>query len=138
MQILNQKRGHCNGTRYIVTQISPRIIYATKLGYNTNYPNATIMIPKTPIYTKQDDFPFILKQIQWPVRIAYIMSMNKSQGQTFTKCGLLLPNIVFTHRQLYVGQSRCGEPNNLFIYVNQDEYSDIPNDKLYTRNLVHP
>ena len=61
------------------------------------------MIKKIPVHTKQDDFPFILKQIPRPVRIAYVMFMNKSQGQTFTKCGLLLPNSVFTHGQLYVG-----------------------------------
>ena len=138
MRNLNQKRGHCNGTRYMVTQVTSRIIYATKLGCNANDPNATIMIPKIPIHTKQDDFPFILKRIQWPVRIAYVMSMNKAQGQTFTKCGLLLPNSVFTHGQLYVGLSRCGEPKNLFIYVNQDEYSHLPNDKFYTRNVVYP
>ena len=96
------------------------------------------MIPKIPIHTKQDDFPFISKRIQWPVQISYIMSVNKSQGQTFTKCGLLLPNSVFTHRQLYVGLSRCKEPNNVFIYVNQDEYSHLPNDKFYTINVVYP
>ena len=96
MRNLNQKRGHCNGTRYILIQVSSIIIYATKLGCNANDPNAAIMIPKIPIHTKQDDFPFILKQIQWPVRIAYVVSMNKSQGQTFPKCSILLPNSVFT------------------------------------------
>ena len=120
MQILNQKRVHCNGMQYIVTQLSSRILYATKLGYNANDLNATIMIPKIPIHIKQGGFPFILKQIQWPVRIAYVMFVNKAQGRTFTKCGLLLLNSVFTHGQLYVGLSICGEPNNLSIYVNQD------------------
>ena len=126
--------------RDIVTQVSSRIIYATKLGCNSNDPNATIMIPKIPIHTKQDDFPFILKRIQWPIRIAYryVVSMNKGQGQTFSKCSLLLPNSVFTHGQLYVGLSRCGEPNNFSIYVNQGEYSHLPNDKFYTRNVVYP
>ena len=138
MQNLNQKRGHCNGTRYIVTQVSSRIIYETKLVCNANDPNATIMIPKILIHTKQDDFPFNLKRTQWPVRIAYVMSMNKSQGHTFTKCGLLLPNSFFTHGQLYVGLSRYGEPNNFYIYINQDEYSHLPNDKFYTRNVVYP
>ena len=85
MQNLNQKRGHCNGTRYIVTQVSSKIIYATKLGRNANDPNATITIPKIPIHTRQDDFLFILKRIQWPVQIAYVMFMDKAHGQTFTK-----------------------------------------------------
>ena len=105
MQNLNQKRGHCNGTRYIVTRVSSIIIYAKKLVYNANDPNTTIMIPEIPIHTKQDDLPFILTIIQWTVQIAYVMSMNKAQGQTLTKCVLLLTNSVFTHRQLYVGLS---------------------------------
>ena len=66
------------------------------------------------------------------------MSTDKAQVQKFTKCGLVLPNSVSTHRNLYVGLSRCGEPNNLSIYDNQDEYSHLPNDKLYTRNMVYP
>ena len=66
------------------------------------------------------------------------MSMNKSQGQTFPKCSLLLPNSVFAHGHLYVGLLICGEPNNLSIYVNQDKYSHLPNDKFYTRNVVYP
>ena len=107
MQNLNQKRGNCNGTRYIVTQVSSKIIYATKLGRNANDPNATITIPKIPIHTKKDDFQFILKIIQGTVRISCVMSMYKSQGQTFTKCSIILPNSVFTHKQLYVGLSRC-------------------------------
>ena len=138
MRNLNQKRGHCNGTRYIVTQVPSRIIYATKLVFNANDPNATIMIPKIPIHANQDDLLFILKWIQWPVQIAYVVSMNKSQGQTFNKCGLLLPNSVFAHGQLYVGLSRYGEPNNFFIYFNQDEYSCLPNDKFHTINVVYP
>ena len=138
MQNLNQKRGHSNGTRYIVTQVLSRIIYATKLVCNSNDPNATIMIQKIPIHTNQDDFPFILKRIQWPVQIAYVVSMNESQGQTFTKCCLLLTNSVFTYGQLYIGLSRCGEPNDLSIYVNKDEYSYLLNDKFYTRNVVYP
>ena len=123
---------------YVPIQVSSRIIYATKLGFNANDPRATIVIPKIRIHTKQDDFPFILKRIQWPFRIAYVMSMNKAQGQTFTKCGLLLHKSVFTREQLYVVLYRCGEPNNLSICVNQDEYSHLPNDKFYTRNVVYP
>ena len=93
---------------------------------------------KIPIHTKKDDFQFILKIIQGTVRISCVMSMHKSQGQTFTKCSIMLPNSVFTHKQLYVGLSRCWELNNMSIYVMQDEYSHLPNDKFYTTNVDYP
>ena len=38
------------------------------------------------------------------------MTINKSQGQTFRRTGLLLPESCFAHGQLYVAFSRCGYP----------------------------
>ena len=40
------------------------------------------------------------------------MTINKSQGQTFRRTGLLLPESCFAHGQLYVAFSRCGYPPN--------------------------
>ena len=41
------------------------------------------------------------------------MTINKSQGQTFRRTGLLLPESCFAHGQLYVAFSRCGYPTNV-------------------------
>ena len=67
------KRGHCNGTLYIVTQVSTRLIYAMQLWCNANDLNTMILIPKIPIHTNQDDLTFILNRIQCPVQIAYVI-----------------------------------------------------------------
>ncbi|UYV63464.1 hypothetical protein LAZ67_2004153 [Cordylochernes scorpioides] len=46
---------------------------------------------------------YILKRHQFPLRLAFAMTINKTQGQTFARVGLLLQEEpVFTHRQLYV------------------------------------
>ena len=34
--------------------------------------------------------------------------MNKAQGQSSNKCGMLLPKQLWTHDQIYVALSRCG------------------------------
>ncbi|XP_078430033.1 uncharacterized protein LOC144702044 [Wolffia australiana] len=38
----------------------------------------------------------------YPVRLAFAMTIKKSQGQTLNTVGLYLPNPLFTHGQLYV------------------------------------
>ncbi|GFY27436.1 ATP-dependent DNA helicase [Trichonephila clavipes] len=47
--------------------------------------------------------------------LAFAMSINKSQGQTMSICGLDLENPCFSHGQLYVACSRVGKPSNLFV-----------------------
>jgi ATP-dependent DNA helicase PIF1 len=43
------------------------------------------------------------------------MTINKSQGQSLGVVGLSLGDPVFSHGQLYVGCSRVGNPNHLFV-----------------------
>ena len=47
---------------------------------------------------------------QLPVRHVYVMTINKSQGQSLKRTGLYLPDVCFAHGQLYVAFSRCGHP----------------------------
>ncbi|XP_073990502.1 uncharacterized protein [Rhodnius prolixus] len=67
------------------------------------------------------------KRLQFPIRLAFAMSINKSQGQTMSICGLDLENPCFSHGQLYVACSRVGKPSNLFV---------LAKDRL-TKNIVH-
>ena len=52
---------------------------------------------------------------QFPIRPAFAMTINKAQGQTLSKCGVLLDEPVFTHGQLYVAALRCGPQNCRFL-----------------------
>jgi len=49
------------------------------------------------------------------------MTINKSQGQTLKVAGLNLSEPVFSHGQLYVGCSRVGNPNSLYIFTKEDK-----------------
>jgi ATP-dependent exoDNAse (exonuclease V) alpha subunit len=64
------------------------------------------LIPRIALYPSQTNLPFQFKRLQFPVRLAFAMTINKSQGQTLDKIGLSLPNELFAHGQLYVSLSR--------------------------------
>lgn len=71
------------------------------------------------------DLTFEFKRLQFPIRLAFAMTINKSQGQTLKVVGLNLQNPCFSHGQLYVACSRGGTPNNLFIFADNNRTKNI-------------
>jgi ATP-dependent exoDNAse (exonuclease V) alpha subunit len=63
------------------------------------------------------DLPVILKRLQFLVLLAFAMTITKSQGQTFDRVGILLPEPVFSHGQLYVAISRATSKDGLFSFL---------------------
>ena len=63
------------------------------------------------------DMPFEFKRLQFPIRLAFAMTINKSQGQSLKVCGLNLEHSCFSHGQLYVACSRVGRPSALFVFA---------------------
>ena len=66
-------------------------------------------------------------RMQFPIRLAYAMTINKSQGQTLDKVfggteqqriqvGLILRTAAFTHGQVYVALSRVAEYDSILVY----------------------
>jgi len=54
---------------------------------------------------------FEFKHLQFSVRLAFAMAINKAQGQSLQVCGLNFANPCFLHGQLYVACSQVGEPS---------------------------
>ncbi|KAI5408976.1 hypothetical protein KIW84_054703 [Lathyrus oleraceus] len=50
--------------------------------------------------------PFVLIRKQFPVKLSFAITINKSQGQTIPNFGIYLPRHVFSHGQLYVALSK--------------------------------
>jgi ATP-dependent DNA helicase PIF1 len=64
---------------------------------------------------------FGFKRLQFPVRLAFAMTINKAQGQSLQVCGLNLENPCYSHGQLYVACSRVGKPSDLFVYIPEEK-----------------
>ena len=83
--------------------------------------------------SSDDSQPFALRRRQFPVKLAYAMSINKAQGQTFGLVGVYLPTPCFSHGQLYVAMSRVGKVSVVRICTEMAETSGI-----FTGNPVWP
>ena len=128
---LNQRAGLCNGTRLTVTSIGEWTIEAKIM--NEHHENQTFAIPRITLSLKSNKWPFVLQRRQYPIRVCYAMTINKSQGQTLSTVGIYLKKPVFTHGQLYVAVSRVTTKQGLRIYLEDDD----GNPSSETRNIVY-
>nr|XP_036224310.1 uncharacterized protein LOC106621587 [Bactrocera oleae] len=117
---INQPR-LCNGTRLSIKKLLNNVIEATIL--KGKYKGEDVLIPRIPMIPT--DVPFEFKRLQFPVRLAFAMTINKSQGQSLSVCGINLENPCFSHGQLYVACSRVGKPSDLFIYAPGNQTKNI-------------
>ncbi|CAI0418560.1 unnamed protein product [Linum tenue] len=127
---LNPALGLCNGTRIMITMLGNDIIKGNIMGGTLD--TDEVIVPRIVLNIENPKWPFILKRRQFPVRLCYGMTINKSQGQTLDKVGIYLPEPVFSHAQLYVAVSRVKSARGLRILIDNPE--DIPHD--HTRNIV--
>lgn len=111
----------CNGTRLAVKCLKNNIIEATIL--KGKFKGEDVIIPRIPMIPP--DLPFNFKRLQFPIRLAFGMTINKAQGQSMGVCGIFLENPVFSHGQLYVGCSRVGKPSSLFVYAKDRKTKNI-------------
>jgi hypothetical protein len=135
---LNTRAGLCNGTRLIVRELKNNVIDANILKEKSL--GERVFIPRIDLIPSEDEFPVTVRRRQFPIRPAFAMTINKSQGQTFEKVGIYLPSPVFSHGQLYVAFSRAKSKNNVKIKIEETERQgklESKSDRVFTINCVY-
>jgi hypothetical protein len=127
---LDPSNGLCNGTRMILLQIRPRVLVCRILG--GKHAGRTAFIPRITIKPSNEDMPIPLLRRQFPVCLAFAMTINKSQGQSVAHVGLDLRIPVFAHGQLYVALSRCTSSQRIKVLFPEQEQGTK------TTNIVYP
>ena len=120
--------GLCNGTRLRVLDLSNNLIKCEIL---TGDKSGEVVFLNRITLICDDEYPFTFKRRQFPVKLAFAMTINKSQGQTFNKIGIDLRRDVFNHGQLYVAISRVRSWNSLKIYLGSHRQNKIVKNNVY-------
>ena len=129
------RNGLCNGTRLIVTNVTPRLLTARIC--TGAHVGRIVTIPRIDVYSAPNTLPFTLRRRQFPVQLAFSVTINKSHGQTLNRVGLYLPNPVFTHGQYYVEISRCGDWQSTKIFIKPSpEGQGIVEGVHFTKSIV--
>ncbi|XP_044591110.1 uncharacterized protein LOC123269434 [Cotesia glomerata] len=111
----------CNGTRLVVEKLMNNVIEAIIL--NGKCRGESIFLPQISIILT--DVPIQLKRIQFLIRLAFAITINKFQGQIMSVCALDLSTSCFPHGQFYVAYSQVGKPSSLFVLTEDEMIKNI-------------
>jgi hypothetical protein len=114
----------------IVLALSERVLQTQLIG--GDHDGQLALIPRISLIpTSTPNFTFKIRRRQFPVRLAFAMTINRAQGQSVKYVGLDLRTSVFAHGQLYVAFSRVIARRNLKVLLAED------NVQSSTRNVVY-
>ena len=128
---LNVRMGLCNGTRMQILELGHHTIRTRIL--TGDHKGEIVCIPRITVDDNLN-FPFPVHRHQFPIKLAFAMTINKAQGQTLIRLGIDLTEPVFDHGQLYTALSRA--PSWGAIRVQLTEEMIDTNDTL-VQNIVY-
>lgn len=115
----NSRDGLCNGTPLLVLKMTDNVIQARMLtGNNVGLVEFISQIIND---LKESDSIFCMRRIQFPLRLAFSITINKAQGQTIERVDVYLPSPGFGHDQLYVALSHARSFNDVRIKIESSE-----------------
>jgi ATP-dependent DNA helicase PIF1 len=94
-----------------------------------------LFLPRIKLQTTESaGLPFVLNRKQFPVKLSFAITINKSQGQTIPNVGIYLPRHVFSHGQLYVALSRGVSRAATKVLIKEGNLEG--EDGEFTKNVV--
>ena len=124
----------CNGTKMKVLNARQHVIECLVL---TGRAKGTIVVlPRITLEDNSRVDAVRFRRKQFPIRLAYACSIDKSQGQSLAKAGLLCRTECFAHGQCYTGWSRPKGPE-WFTIFQPDPHSIQPGETRMM-NVVWP
>jgi len=92
---LDALKGLCNGTRLRVLVIRRRVLKCRIMSGDRRFAGKVVFIPQITLSLAAEDLLIPLRRRQFPIRLAFAMTVNKSQGQSLRNVGLDFRKSVF-------------------------------------------
>jgi hypothetical protein len=115
-----------NGTLGLVQSLSKDEVRVRVDGFTYSIPTTTwgkIRYYYDPETGEVEEKP-VSSFTQFPLRLAWAVTIHKSQGQTYKSCAINLGDGAFAYGQTYVALSRCVSIDGLYL-MSQIQKSDI-------------
>ncbi|XP_067215659.1 ATP-dependent DNA helicase pif1-like [Linepithema humile] len=125
---LSINEGLCNGTRLMIIELTDHLLKCKIL--TGDKAGDIVFLNRITLYC-ENIYPFTFSRRQFPVKLAFAMTINKSQGQTFDRVGIDLRKDVFNHGQLYVAFSRVRSWQALKVFLGNQR------DNRHVKNYVY-
>ncbi|XP_027109519.2 uncharacterized protein [Coffea arabica] len=131
---LDPTEGLCNGTRLIIKSLSKNVICA-KIAVG-DFCGKEVFIHRISMQPPSDEqYPVPYKRTQFPIRLCFVMTINKAQGQTLDFVSIYLKEPVFSHGQLYVTLSRAKTASAVKVLIRPTYFDESCTD--HTKNIVY-
>ena len=101
----------------VVLNVRRKVLQCRIISKDRRFGGKMVLIPRIRLLPNAKTLPVPLKRLQFPVRLAFAMTINKSQGQSVEHVGINLKTSVFSHGQLYVAFSRCTSLLNILVLL---------------------
>jgi ATP-dependent DNA helicase PIF1 len=134
---IDPKRGLCNGTRATIISMSNRVLEIRLL--TGDHVGEIALIPRITLSPSLTglDFAIKLNRRQFPIQLAFALTINKSQGQSLNHIGIDLRKPVFAHGQLYVAFSRATSSQHIKVLLPDDSVQKKTQNVVYNEILLN-
>ena len=132
VRTLSRKDHLANNTRVRILEVREKLV---KIETISDLTPRVFLVPRINFTVKSKFGGFEITRTQFPLRLAYAITYNKSQGQTIPTSLIDIRSCPFTHGHLYVAMSRAEDVDQTAFFCFE---SQVEEGAVTVTNVVYP